>query len=292
MNNGDKLINMSKMKYIFSLSFVFVLISIIGCQEPEELLPSVARDGINSITATFEDGTGSFIGKLTEESNEIVIPIPYYYPENSDNQVTKDQMSKMRVRANLDDNVTVSPSLLFMDLTNTNVITVTNQKKEVKEYIVRGEIRKSDKALIEEFSLPELGLTGVINEGEKTIALVAIDDLEPTLAKIKLSAHASVSPDPTTEALDYNEDVTLTVTAHDGVTKTVYTISKEIPLKLPFGIRAGSAKLMFAKRLNADLGISTANLTGGIAATEDYVVLNTRNANSIYLNAKDRKSVV
>ena len=286
MSNGDKFMKTVSMRNLFSFTCLIVLIIMAGCQKPEDLLPSVARDGINSITVTFEDGTGNFVGVISEGSNEIIIPVPFYYPENSSNQVTFEQMSKMRVKANLDDNVFITPALLYMDLTKENVVTVSNQRKEVKEYTIKGEIRKSANASIEEFSLPELGITGVINELKKTISLVAIGDLSPALAKIKLSAHASVSPDPTVGLLDYNEEVKLTVTAHDGISTTVYTISKEIPNKLPFGIRAGSAKLMFAKRLKGDLGVSVHDLTGGIAATRDYVVINTRNANSIYINAK------
>ena len=275
------------MKNYKFLAIVLVLFSFMnGCHEPDELLPSVSRDGINSITATFEDGTGQFIGYFTDGSNEIIIPIPYYYPENSNNQILESQLKRMRVTANLDDNVIVSPALLYLDLTQDNKITVIDQIKAKKEFIVRGEIRKSNKCQIEDFKLPSLGLTGVINEANKTISLVAIGNLDPALAEITISYHATVSPDPTAIALDYNNNLELTVTAHDGITKNVYTVKKEVPEKLAYGIRNGSAKLMFAKQLKADLGITVDHMTGGIAATGDYVVLNTRNANSIYINAK------
>jgi hypothetical protein len=271
---------------------MLVLLTFVSsCHQPDELLPSVSREGINSITATFTDGTGNFIGYITEGKNEIVIPVPYYYPESSNNQVTTNQLSKMRITANLDDNVTVSPSLLYLDLTKETVITVTDQLKEQKEYVIKGEIRKSTESLIKEFALPSLGMSGVINETAKTISLIAIGDLEPALATISLSYHATVSPDPATTAIDYNSDVKLTVTAHDGVTKSVYTVKKEVPEKLAYGIRTGSAKLMFAKKLKADLGITVDNLTGGMAVTGDYVVLNTRNANSVYINAKTGEKV-
>lgn len=262
-----------------------------GCQQPDELLPPVSRNGINSITATFEDGTGSFTGFFTEGSQEIVIPVPYYFPESSDNQVTVAQLQRMRVKANLDDNVIVTPSLLYLDLTQENTITVTDQLKQKKQYTVRGEIRKSSECLITEFKLPSLGLTGVINETTRTIALVAIGELEPALAELTLSYHATISPDPRVQQLDYNNNPQLTVTAHDGTTTRVYTVKKETPEKLPYGIRSGSAKLMFAKKLKADLGITLDNMTGGMAVTGDYVVLNTRSANAVYLNAKTGEKV-
>lgn len=51
-------------------------------------------------------------------------------------------------------------------------------------------------------------------------------------------------------------------------------------------------KELFIKKLNADLGITTANLTGGMAAIGKYIVLNTRAEKSIYIDAKpERKSV-
>lgn len=276
-----------------NIIFVFaaLLAVLSGCHEPEELIPSVSADGINSITATFADGTGEFKGYITEGSDEIVIPIPYYFPESSDNQITESQITKMRVTANLDDNVMISPALLYLDLTKENVITLTDQVKAQKQYKIKGEIRKSTACLLEEFKLPSLGMTGVINEVTKTISLVAIEQLEPALAEITMSYHASISPDPTAVALDYNSDVEFTVTAHDGVTTNVYTVKKEVPSKLTYGIRPGSAKLMFAKQLKADLAITTDNLTGGIAATGDYIVLNTRNANSVYINAKTGEKV-
>lgn len=269
------------------IAIVMVLLTFLGgCHQPDELLPSVSREGINSITATFSDGTGQFTGYITDGSNQIVIPIPYYYPESSDNQVTTTQLSNMRITANLDDNVTVSPSLLYLDLTKDNAITVTDQLKQQKQYTIRGEIRKSNACLIEEFKLPSLGITGVINEAAKTISLIAIGDLVPALGELTMSYHASVSPDPRTASLDYDNDIKLTVTAHDGVTQSVYTVKKAVPEKLAYGIRTGSGKLMFAKKLKADLGITLDNLTGGIAVSGDYLVLNTRSASSIYINAK------
>ena len=237
---------MKNNKYIAIMLVLLTFVS--SCHQPDELLPSVSREGINSITATFTDGTGNFIGYITEGKNEIVIPVPYYYPESSNNQVTTDQLSKMRATANLDDNVTVSPALLYLDLTKETAITVTDQLKEKKEYVIKGEIRKSSECLIKEFALPSLGMSGVINETAKTISLIAIGDLEPAMATISLSYHATVSPDPATTAINYNSDVKLTVTAHDGVTKNVYTVKKEVPEKLAYGIRTGSAKLMFAKK--------------------------------------------
>ena len=50
------------------------------------------------------------------------------------------------------------------------------------------------------------------------------------------------------------------------------------------GIKMGSEQVLWAKKLKEDLGIDTLQVTGGMAVTKDYVVLNTRGLKSIYLN--------
>lgn len=262
-----------------------------GCQDVETVVPDVATVGISSITATFEDGSGNFKGIVEEGKNEIIIVIPYYYPENTDNVMTMDKFTNMRMSASLADNVTISPALLYMDLTKENVVTIRNQRKESERYIVKGEIRKSTACLLEEFNLPGLGISGVIDQDKKTVSLVSTDNIGEVLADVTLSYHATISPDPRTVALNYDEDVQLTVTAHDGVTKSVYTVQKRLPEKLNVGIRKGSVKELFIKKLNADLGITTANLTGGMAAIGKYIVLNTRAEKSIYIDAKTGEKV-
>lgn len=256
-----------------------------SCQKPDPLLPSTARKGINSITASFEDGRGEFTGIPDENDSKIVIPVPYFFPENSDNQVTEEMLKNMRVKANLDDNVTVTPPLLYMDLTKENEITLTDQRKEEHRYIVTAEIRKSSACYIESFSLPDLGISGIINEEKKTISIVSFEEMDSALAEVKIAPHATISPDPRTERLNYEEDITFTVTAHDGVSTCQYTIEKTVPDKIPFGIREGSEKLLFAKKLKEDVGIAEDHLTGGIAVSDGHLILNTRGRNSVMLDA-------
>lgn len=261
------------------------LIGVAGCHKPDELIPPVSRNGINSITVSFTDGTGDFTTVVEEGGTEIIIDIPYYFPENSTNIVTEEMISKMKAKANLDDNVVLEPLLLFLDLTKQTPITVIDQKKQRKQYTIKGNIKKSDACSITDFQLPGYNLSGVINETEGMIFLVSAEDF-PTLeqAELTLSYHATISPDPRVEALDYNQDQQLTVTAHDGVTKKVYTVKKAIPEKIPYGIRSGSGRLLFAKQLSADLGVAP-GVTRGISLSENYLVLNSSGQNSTYLHA-------
>ncbi len=283
------------MKNKLYISIVGAMLLLFGCQTPEDLIPSTANNGVNSISAFFtdEDGNildenhGKFTATVTEGNYDIVIPVSYYYPESSDNQVTQEMLVNMRVRANLDNNVTISPSLLYLDLSTgkKHTFTVVDQMKREHTYTISAQIVKSTACAIEEFSLPELSISGIVNETTKTISLVSAEDLSSLVAEYKLSSHATISPDPSTTTLDYNEDQTFTVTAHDGTSKATYTVKKSMPDKISSGIRPGSAKILFTKKLVAELGAPIGN-HGGIAATQDYIVISTRDNQSIVIHPK------
>ncbi|BEG99273.1 hypothetical protein BSYN_15380 [Bacteroides sedimenti] len=269
---------------IFSL-----LLGMNSCVDVENLTPSVSREGINSIKASFDNddsSENSFTSEIDYENGIITIVFPYNYPRTSENVLTMDKLKHVRVVANLDDNVTISPAILYMDLTKDNYITVTDQSKKKKTYKVIAEIRKSAECVISSFEIPTAGLSGVIDEGAKTISLISLENIGSVLAKVSVSHGATMSPDPTKQAQNYDNEVKINVTAQNGTTSTVYTVKKAVPSKTEFGLRAGSGKVLWSKKLNSELGISVLNLTGGIAATKDYVVINTRNQNSIYLDRK------
>ena len=106
-------------KLIIALASILFVLN--GCQSPEDLTPPVSRDGINSITASFvgdESSENSFSSEIDHDNGIITIVFPYNYPTNSNKVLTLSELSKMRVSANLDDNVTISPALLYMDLTD------------------------------------------------------------------------------------------------------------------------------------------------------------------------------
>lgn len=267
-------------------SILYVLSS---CQQVEDLTPSVSRHGINSLTATFYGDVSSdnnFTSEIDYENKIITIVFPYNYPILSDNVLTMQDLTKIRVKANLDDNVSISPSLLYLDLSKENYVTITDQRKEKIDYKVVAEIRKSAKAAITSYVIKDLGLSGIIDEDKKTISIISIETIGEALANVSISHGATLEPDPRKIPQNYDKDVKITVVAQDGKTKNIYTVRKAVPEKVELGIRAGSAKVLWAKKLQADLGITALNLTGGIAVTDDYVVLNTRGEASIYLDKK------
>ncbi|MBP1613298.1 MAG: hypothetical protein H6Q13_746 [Bacteroidetes bacterium] len=269
-------------------SVIALIFGVIACQSPEDLTPSVSRNGINSITASFPDDDSdenSFSSEIDYTNHVITVVIPYNYPLTSDNVVQTSDLSNMRVVANLDDNVYLSPALLYMDLTKENYITITDQTKNEIEYKVVAEIRKSSECAITQYDIPSIGLTGIIDETNKTVSLISIGDIGSAVADITLSHGATISPDPSVESMNYDEEFTVTVTAQNGVDEAIYTVKKAIPEKVELGIREDSRKLLWAKKL-VDLGLTTQNMTTGISAINNYLVINTRGENSLYLDAK------
>ena len=110
------------------VSLIYVMSS---CQQVEDLTPSVSRFGINSITASFpgdDSSDNNFTSEIDYDNKVIKIVFPYNYPLTSDKVLTMADLTKVRVKANLDDNVSLSPALLYMDLSKENYIKVkTNQ---------------------------------------------------------------------------------------------------------------------------------------------------------------------
>ncbi len=284
------------MKNIF-ISMTAIILALFGmysCQPVEDMSPSVSRSGINSIIASFdndESTENAFSSEIDYEKGIITVVFPYNYPRTSDNVLTMDKLTHMRVQANLDDNVTISPSILYLDLTKENYITVTDQSKKEKQYKIIAEIRKSAECKITGFEIPTLGMSGVIDEASKTISLISVESIGSVLANATISHGAVIEPNPATQALNYDNNVSIKVTAQNGTTSATYTVKKAVPAKTAFGMRPGSAKVLWVKKLNSDLGISLLNVTGGLAVTKDYVVINTRGQNSIYLDRKNGQSL-
>jgi len=241
--------------------FVALLAILGGCHKPEIPVATDVDQGINSVSAQFASGeyktdaNAKFTVQVTNPDQElIVIPIPWNYPEETDNLT---EITNMRITANLDDNVTVEPSLSSMDLTKQNRITVTKADGSKKSYVVTGERRKSSKCAISSFVLANPLIVGVIDEDAKTISLISVDALGSSTADVSISSHATITPDPSV-ARNYASDVTFTVTAQDGTSKATYTVQKTVPPKINYGFRTGSATELWTNDFNLKYGITNA----------------------------------
>src|SRR5690554_4264102 len=110
------------MKKIF-LFITAALLFLNACQHPDPLLPPISRDGINNFVASFVDddsGDNMFTSEINHENQVITVVFPYNYPLGSNNVITLQDLSNMRVKADLDDNVFIEPKILYMDLSKEN----------------------------------------------------------------------------------------------------------------------------------------------------------------------------
>ncbi len=283
-----KLLKTMKKYILYIVSALVLLMGASACHNPEELKPTLDKKGINNFIANFmndDRDENRFESEIDYDNRLITVVFPYNYPRLSDNVLQMSDLKKMRVMAYLDNNFSIDPPLLYMDMSQNNVITVKGLSGSV-DYTVVAEIRKSNECAITKYNLPGPGLTGIINETAKTISLISLEPIGNELADITISHGATISPDPRTVALNYDIEPKVTVTAQNGVDKAVYTIKKQVPEKLAAGMRASSAKLIWTKKL-ADLGLTALHMTTGIAVLDDYVVLNERGNNkAIYVDAK------
>ena len=276
MMNGNKM-----KRYIL---VILTGILLLGCKT-EPAYPDHSEPPLTSISAFVPIGDSEVEFKgIPDEEGHILIRIPYYYPEDSNNVVPQSALEKVRIRAWLVNNAVIENPAFFMDLTLDQTLTVIDQVKERHTYVLSALIARSDACDILSLTIPLGGgkeEEGVIVGDKITFATSA--DLSGKKAKITLSPHATVTPDPSRNALNFNQEQKLKVRADNG-TEKVYTVNKVGPTKLDKGLREGSAKVLFEKRLYEDLGIDVFHVTGGIAVSGNHLVVNTRDRNSVVLD--------
>ena len=248
-----------------------------GCADEEKVAPTANREGITSLSAYFTSGTyqdklAAQLSTTSSETTDYVIPIPYYYPEESD-YVPSEDMKAMKVTAKLENNCFLSPGLGVLDLTKKNEFTYTNPYGEQKKITISGQLTHLNKCAIKSFMAEPGDLTGVIDEDAKTISLVTAADLSEMTADVVLDPHATISPDPSVPH-NFNDGFEFTVTADNGVDKSTYKVLKQIPPKIDNGYRAGSEKELFVNDMTT-LGVSDPNsIHPTLACIGNYVVLN------------------
>ena len=280
------------MKKIFIL-IAGALLTLASCQKPQFVEPTADRQGITSLTAIFTFGPfmDSELAKLSitdPNAERYVIPIPFYYPEASFDETTP-YMTKVRVQAELQPNCTIEPSLgdQLLDLTQENWFTYTNAQGDSRPICITGERVKSDKCELISFAIKDPALTGVIDKAAKTVTLITVDDLAACVANAQISAHATISPDPA-EVRSYNEPVTFTVTAHNGVNKTEYVVAKGLPEKIEKGFNTNFVEQLFNIDPVSMLGLPayTENVGPTLAYVDGKLVIAVNGPAPIYVNAK------
>lgn len=282
-----------KMKKIFIL-IAGALLMLSSCHKPEYVEPTADRQGITSLSAIFTFGpyVDSEVARLqiTDPNAErYVIPIPHYYPESSFDE-TEVYMTKMRVQAELQPNCLIEPSLgdQLLDLTKENWFTYTNAQGESRPICITGERVRSNKCELISFALTEPALTGVIDKAAKTVTLITVDELTACTATAQISAHATISPNPA-DVRSYDEPVTFTVTADNGVDKAEYVVAKGLPEKIDKGFNMNTVEQLFNFDPVSMLGMPpySTPILPSLAYVDGKLVLCSGDGSApIYLNAK------
>ncbi len=269
------------------------LMLLASCQKPQFVEPTADRQGITSLSAIFTFGPfmdTEIVRYQIEDPNaeRFVIPIPYYYPEASFDS-TEPYMTKVRVQAELQPNCTIEPSLgdQLIDLTQENWFTYTNAQGESRPICITGDRVKSNKCELISFGLTDPSLTGVIDKAARTVTLITVEDLAACTAVAQISAHATISPDPA-EVRSYDEPVTFTVTAHNGVDKTEYIVAKGLPEKIEKGFNMNTVEQLFNFDPVTMLGMPayTESVAPSLAYVDGKLVVAANGMTPIYLNAK------
>lgn len=281
-----------KMKKIF-IMIAGALLMLSSCHKPQFVEPTADRQGITSLSAIFTFGpfVDAEVARLQitdPDAERYVIPIPFYYPEASFDE-TEVYMTKVRVQAELQPNCTIEPGLgeHLLDLTKENWFTYTNAQGESRPICITGERVKSNKCELISFALTEPAFTGVIDKATKKVMIITADELLSCTATAQISAHATISPDPA-EARSYEQPVTFTVTAHDGVTKAEYVVAKELPEKIEKGFNLNTVEQLFNFDPVSMLGMPayTEAIAPSLAYVDGKLVIASNGPTPIYVNAK------
>lgn len=282
------------MKKIFLAFVLAAVLPFTGCQEPEELIPAIANKGINNLTVytTWEgyhtaDAALGFPSVIDYDKRTITVQVPYTLPVESDNVQRLEDYTEVYALFNLDDNATIEPKLFKLDLTQTYEITLTDQKKERSNWTIKAALAKSSACDIESFSIRDLGLSALVDKNGGTASLIYFNELKNVFADYTLSPHATIVPDPATTAFwcSPEQPKKFTVIAQDGVTKREWVLQQTEPARVEEGIRPGSGQLLWSAKLSS-LGVSVLDKTTGIAATDDYLIINTCGEDPIIVDAK------
>lgn len=283
-----------KTKILSFVSAAAIMLGISACHDPYEFTPTHHDENLLSFTASFFNDTRSeneFPGIIDHAAGTIHVVFPYTYPPKTDSYLTDESLSHVRVQCNVILGSTVTPELVWMDLAKENQFTVTGLDGESKTYTVTSEIRKSNECLITDFTLPDIELSGSIDQANSVITMITPDELGSHKAELILSHGATIDPDPRVVEFNYDQDLEFTVTAQNGVDKKVYKVTKGAPALLPAGANFGSFELIWANKLS-DYGFTkttaVTDADGGIAVIGTrYLVLNkVGNSQAVYVNAK------
>lgn len=248
MTNGS-----NAMKKIFHI-ILLAAVCLQACHTPEYVLPTATeRQGLTSLTAILTSGQyeGQELAKYAitnPEETDYVIPIPWYYPEASDDE-TLVHMLKLRIQAQLQPNWKITPTLGILDLTEVNKFTLTDPYGNSKDITITGKRFKPTSCSLLAMMVEDVKTSCVVYEDDSKILIPYLDDLSSVSISGQVSPHATITKVngktfSTSGKFNLNTGATVTVTAGDGTTTKTYNVEQGIPALLPQGMREESVALL------------------------------------------------
>ena len=256
------------MKNIFNLFLSgTVIFSLFACKMEEPVfVDDSGEKGITKVSAKFsegpfvEDPTAVFTTTdIDPKVEEILIPIPYFYPKDSDNPVTANDIRRMKISLSVQKGAKVIPSIGLLDLNMDNNIEVIMPSGDRLDYVIKARIYKLTECELKSFSLTDGEgefYDCVVNNENHTITAFALTNvLKQCTMKFEVSPHASISSPDISAPKDWKPGDKLIVLAHDGVTKQEYTFSVSLAEKAEYGIRKGSEVNKWMKHYKDDYAV-------------------------------------
>lgn len=224
-----------------------------ACHKPEYVAPTATRQGLTSLSAIITEGqyAEQELGRLTitdPEAERYEIPIPYFYPEAT-NDETLVYMMSLRVQAELQPNWKISPKLGVLDLMEDNEFTLTDPSGHSRRIIITGKRFKSTNCKLLSLMVDEVKTSCVIYENTGKILIPYLDDISSVHIIGQVAPHAKITKvngKTYSEGNKYNMNTgaTVTVTAHDGETSKTYNVEQGIPALMGQGLRTESVALL------------------------------------------------
>lgn len=290
------------MKNIFNLFLSgTVIFSLFACKMEEPVfVDDSGEKGITKVSAKFSEGPfvedPNAVFATTDidpKVEEILIPIPYFYPKDSDNPVTANDIRRMKISLSVQKGAKVIPSIGLLDLNMDNNIEVIMPSGDRLDYVIKAQVYKLTECELKSFSLTdeegELYDCVVNNENHTVTAFALTNVLKQCAMKFEVSPHASISSPDISAPKDWKPGDKLTVLAHDGVTKQEYTFSVSLAEKAEYGIRKGSEVNKWMKHY-ADYGLTLKKPVTRLAVLGKYLIVST-GTNLFLVNRKTGEKV-
>lgn len=265
-----------------SLAFTVTALSCImlsSCKKADQVVRNTSNE-LADIFATLE-GSGKdrlFEPRFSANKDTIYFDIPYFYPVNSDNEVS---LSKVILRSTVPSDAMVTPALgSVQDVSKPFKLTITPGSGDARSYIVVS--RKVGDLSIASAQIeynPGAGVQqveAVIKDSDVLFYILPGTDVSNVKFNINISKHSTSSIGNGTP-INLSQNLPLVITGVDGSKKT-YTLKATEPVKLDYGV--GINRRLWTKTAS-ELGFTTNNETS-LAITGDYMVTVVRTNPSVY----------